>query len=515
MPSRPLSPRILLAAVLSACAAHAATEIALSSTGAGAQRWKDAAHTLYAESYRTTYTYDQATVAVSHEPYAETFVGQLTATNLKPNFAYQIKLEAAPGAACAERLGSVGRYWREEWSGGAWANDGNLNEKGNGTSPNPNDISYLACRDEQAGSPTGLRYRFAMYLLLGYIITDSDGNATVELRMDSSYHVLWHEDQRTRVASDGPVVSQTFAPRAASPAYDSDGAEQTVGVFAEWERLPTGGLRLPDGDYDLKLVLTEESFHHDDDHDGWWPTVMCGQLSFTVGPLPYFTTQPQPLVVHTGDPVQFAVATGGGEVSLLWQKDGETIDGEQSATLDLGAAAAGDAGIYVCVATNGAGTTASRAAALLVRDDLYTEAEYTQAVTERDETIAQLRAQVAAMYTAAQVTAAIEEARPDRDGDGYTDAQELERETDPDSYTLTVKPGWNLVSLARVPEDSTVQCVFGESLRGAVGHAWRWNPETLRYETTDCLEPLQGQWLYWDGEETEIEIHLPEHGAER
>jgi len=513
----------LVSGWLMALVAHGGGGVVLESTGASTadQRWRDVKYNLYAATYRASYTYDQAQVAAFYEERADTFVVRLVAKNLKPNFAYQIKLDAALGAACDERLGSVGRYWREEWyydydaDAWAWINGWNLNDRGDGFSPSPNDLSYLSQKGlTRSWSPTGLRYRFTMYLLLGYMVTDGDGNATADVRMDSSYHVLWREDQRTWVAADGPVVSHTFTPSAASPAYDTDGTETTAAVFGEWERLPSGGLRLPDGGYDLELALTEESFHEDGTYVGFWPKVMAARVVFSSGTPPTFTSHPESRLARTGDDVQLSAALAGGArraATVGWRKDGTAVPGEASLGLDLGTVGVADAGNYVCVAANDFGETLSQAAALLVRDDLRTEAEYTQAVGARDAQIAALQGQVDSMFTAGEVDTAIVIARPDRDGDGFTDQQEADRGTDPDLYTVLVKPGWNLISLARVPEDNTVAAIFGAGLRGMVGEVWQWNGATLRYEAVETLEPQRGQWVFWQGEERAIEIHLPEH----
>jgi hypothetical protein len=514
--------RVLLTAWLvvglcSLLAAEAgANSTVLANTGASDQRWKDVAHTLYAESYRTGYAYDQARVVVDYESHANTLVGRLVAANLKPNFAYQIKLEAIPGSDCAERLGSVGRYWRDTWDGTAWTEAWNLNNKGYGSYPNPNDLAYLAERDTtDADSPTGLHYRFTIYLLLAYMITDENGNGTADLRMDSSYHVLWRADQRTRGASDGPIVPRTFTPSASSAAYDADGTEQTVGVFAEWERLPTGGLRLPNGDYDLNLVLTEESFHHGDEFDGWWTTVMKGRLAFASGLPPEFAEQPQSCLVHTGDAVQLsATLTESTGTTVSWRKDGVVLADESSLNLNLGQVDAAAAGTYVCMATNAFGETTSHAAVILLRDDLWTNEQHDQVVDAKNAEIADLHVQIDELFTPTEVDQAIAEARPDRDGDGFTDAQETDRGTDPDLYTILLKPGWNLISLARVPEDNTIDGIFGALCQHVVGKVWRWDRATMRYEAADRLESLRGHWLFWDGEETEIEIDLPEHPAQ-
>lgn len=79
----------------------------------------------------------------------------------------------------------------------------------------------------------------------------------------------------------------------------------------------------------------------------------------------------------------------------------------------------------------------------------------------------------------------------DADGDGLSESQELTRGTDPEEYYITLTAGWNLVSLSRVPEDNSVQAIFGDAV---VSKAWVW--EDGCYHATDRLLPWRGHWLY-------------------
>ena len=149
--------------------------------GSANYRWLDVADQLYSASYRTDYNYTQATVSVTYDYAGSTFQGRLNATNLKPNFAYQLKLVGDPGTPANERIGLAGRWWQEEWNGSAWANGQNLNNKGTGSSPNPNDTVYSSRRDvTDLTSPTELHYRYTGYLVFEYFITDQLGNATLD-----------------------------------------------------------------------------------------------------------------------------------------------------------------------------------------------------------------------------------------------------------------------------------------------------------------------------------------------
>jgi len=253
----------------------------------GFYRWLDAADQPYGADYRASYRYDDAAVVVEYEDSAPTFKGTLTAAGLKPNFAYQLKLVGTPATGSNERIGLAGRWWEQVWLGTYWSAGWNLNYKGTGISPNPNDYTYFEHRDiPDDTSPTGKRYRHTGYLLLDYFITDELGSATVSFEANSSYHVLWKTSQLFPTVKDGPVKQATFDADAGDPGYDTDHPAQTVGVYGEWERLPVGGVFLQEGDYTAKLILTEESFHGS---GGTW----AGQWAAAVGCTVQFTITPR------------------------------------------------------------------------------------------------------------------------------------------------------------------------------------------------------------------------------
>jgi uncharacterized repeat protein (TIGR02543 family) len=250
----------------------------------GNYRWMDVANQTYSSSYRTSYNYSQASVTVNYNRVGKTLTGKLIAQNLKPNFAYQFKLAGTPGTADNELIGLAGRWWQEEWNGTAWTNGQNLNDKGTGYSPNPNDNDYLARKSiTDSTSPTGLHYRYTGYLLFGYFITDTNGYATLYFETGGCYHVLWQTTQRARVPEDGPLKTVTFDP-VLSAAYDVDYASSTVSIFGEWERLPMGSVNLATGNYNCQIVLTEESFHGTGTLEGNWAAAMSTNISFTIAP---------------------------------------------------------------------------------------------------------------------------------------------------------------------------------------------------------------------------------------
>jgi hypothetical protein len=259
-----------------------------------AYRWLDVADQPYSDQYRNTYTYDQAVVTVAYNTVGQTLAGTLTAQNLKPNFAYQLKFQGQATHTLGdtnygsnELLGRSGRWWEQEWQGNSWSAGWNLNNKGNGTAPNPNDTTYMARRDLPdlvGGSPTGLRYLYLGYRVFAYFITDGQGNATVDYTVNNSYHVLWNRSQRTPDASDGPLVTRTFDVNPGRDGrYATSYPTHTVSIFGEWERLPKDGVALLAGDYVSDVLLTEESFHGSG-LQGYWATAMKGRIEFTIVP---------------------------------------------------------------------------------------------------------------------------------------------------------------------------------------------------------------------------------------
>lgn len=249
----------------------------------GSYRWLDVADQAYSTAYRTSYNYTQATAQVTYSKRGSILLGTLTATNLKPNFAYQLKLVGTPGTDANERIGLAGRWWQETWNGTAWANGQNLNNKGDGSFPNPNDQTYFSTRDIlDSTSPTGKHYRYTGYMVMDYFITGSSGNASVNFEVDSSYHVLFKTSQRTATPSDGPIKTATFNPHIGG-AYDIDYGSATVSIFGEWERLPVGGVYLQPGDYSCQIILTEESFHGSGGtYAGNWAAAMGAAISFRI-----------------------------------------------------------------------------------------------------------------------------------------------------------------------------------------------------------------------------------------
>ena len=186
---------------------------------------------------------------VEYEARAETLRGRLTAGGLKPWFVYQLKLVgSAPVRGAREQdnegvpawsswqLGRMGRWWCEDCG---W----NLAD------------ADLADHIKQGHDVRG-------YVLFDWFVTDAR-RCQPPLSLDSSLHVLWKVGQR----DEGPNDS---APRwygIARPSYAYAPADARtsaeIGVYGEWEptRAKIGRLVVPPGEYQVRLNLTEETWH--------------------------------------------------------------------------------------------------------------------------------------------------------------------------------------------------------------------------------------------------------------
>jgi hypothetical protein len=228
------------------------------------ERWLDIAGNEYGDPFKTTYDYSAAAVTVSWCSRAPSFVGKLAATDLKPNFAYQVKLCGIRDSLQSfERIGYLGRWWIDV---------------GGGT--NFTDAQYEAYRSD----PDRI---IESYILFEHFVTDGSGAATKRFRLDSSLHVIWSQELNSRSpgAEDSAICPYTFAPDNPAAYETPSSVETTQHLWLEHEwvnpRPAIGEARLPAGDYVARVVLTEESFHQSG-LGGTWATVLSGDVDFEV-----------------------------------------------------------------------------------------------------------------------------------------------------------------------------------------------------------------------------------------
>jgi hypothetical protein len=210
------------------------------------QRWRDIAENTYSSSYQTNFSYGQTNVSLTYELSSPSFSGTFDATGLKPNFAYQLKLQGKPveDPISDQHLRDVGR-------------------------------SYDVALNLTIG-----------YVIFDFLITDRNGEAHCNFSLANSYHVLWKTSQRTPQPNDSVPKWRSVegGPDDSPHAYTANVTPTAVGIYAEWEKGVPGNVSLPAGNYDVKFIITEESFHSsiDDVSGGYWSTVMGCDVNFTI-----------------------------------------------------------------------------------------------------------------------------------------------------------------------------------------------------------------------------------------
>jgi hypothetical protein len=260
-----------------------AQDLTLQGVTTGNFRFKDLGGQAYGQTYIDAFSYTNSSVTVSLDsPGLKYLAGNLTATGLKPNFCYQIKIVGNPskGAttpeqiaaaddATNERIGRQGRWWRVTPNTG-----------------NSLDADYDAHKDD----PT---YIYEGYLVFWNFVTDANGSANLRFDGNSVYHVTWRTDQRAPAPNDGPDFNVPINATAGNPAYDVSAAARNYTLYGEHEptRALPGALEMTEGHYRCRLVLHEESFHDSGALAGSWALAMTAPIEFD---MPFGSGNPNP-----------------------------------------------------------------------------------------------------------------------------------------------------------------------------------------------------------------------------
>ncbi|MBS3764223.1 MAG: hypothetical protein KGZ25_13075, partial [Planctomycetes bacterium] len=254
-----------------------AREVKLKASGSGGgflsfQRYMDVGGAAYSRNFISDFSYagkgkNAPEVRVEYLPGAETFTGRIVARNLKPNFAYQLKLVGKTEDMMSfENIGFLGRWRAPLW----------------GT--NFDDEQYRKFPDKKS---------MRSYLFFDFLVTDGRGEAEREFYADSTLHVLFNanwqkkprrEDSRPRTVArevPDPMIyanpNVELAPQQVYAQSESDANNS--------ERPRIGHAFLPPGVYKATLTLTEESFHAYGD-GGYWATVMSAPVEFEIADKP-------------------------------------------------------------------------------------------------------------------------------------------------------------------------------------------------------------------------------------
>lgn len=225
------------------------------------------------------YNGGQVTLTYDTAPGVPYFVGHIEARGLKPNFVYQMKLVGKPVKGTLG-WGAQGNDWSNDAIGKAgrwWCANTN-----HAAGTNFNDTHY---RDYYANATgTGVHNIYG-YQFLGDFVTDENGNASVDFTGAYSYHITWASWQGglkdTLFGSFTPYSTSSYGygytfsssdPVTLYYEYEPNGSL--------WPRSQAAGVVLPNGNYNCRFMLTEESFHNNlgggtnGDLGGYWKSVL-------------------------------------------------------------------------------------------------------------------------------------------------------------------------------------------------------------------------------------------------
>ncbi|MBI3416900.1 MAG: immunoglobulin domain-containing protein [Verrucomicrobia bacterium] len=121
------------------------------------------------------------------------------------------------------------------------------------------------------------------------------------------------------------------------------------------------GTPTQDGTFDVDFT----AFEHRNGGGG----ALSFTLTFVIAPgaaAPVIAGQPVDSTIHLGEPLTLTMAATGGNLAYQWKHDGADVPGANSASLNLTAVSASDAGDYVAVVTNPFGSATSAVAKVVV-----------------------------------------------------------------------------------------------------------------------------------------------------
>jgi hypothetical protein len=201
---------------------------------------------------------------VNPGPVSGKLTGSMTASGLKPFATYQVKFEGKPICATDGINNLANEYIGYR---GRWTCVSGATCMGNASDRNRTDAQYEARSYFKGDSSECI----VGYLVFDHITADASGNVVKYIETANSYRVLWCSGGTCDDRNNNQLNSSANPP-VFSYCVPSD-------VNGQIERFTCDGLILDSGNYDLKMILTEECFHQPGLN---WTAVMDADVNFVI-----------------------------------------------------------------------------------------------------------------------------------------------------------------------------------------------------------------------------------------
>ncbi len=306
----------------------------------------------------------QVTLTYDANPSSPYFVAHVSATGLKPNFAYQMKLTGKPvsGLRGSGTANSYITSTNKLASGtpvvhNVYDGNGNLTPV-NGDDWTSQQLGYLGRWWDDEPTPPGTNINDSYfqtyypsrtvygYIFLGDFFTDAQGNCEKDIAGRYSYHITWQDWQsgiKDVLVPESPFSIGGYLDNSAPTHYYAYGAnapasgaatetgKASLNLYYEYEASRSGaaGFIMPNGNYHCRLLLTEETFHNTYSNGtnkalgGVWKTVMATEdFSYNGNTVTSPDANPANDIVFTigapAVPANLGASANNGQVNLNW-----------------------------------------------------------------------------------------------------------------------------------------------------------------------------------------------------
>ena len=306
----------------------------------------------------------QVTLTYDATPSSPNFTAHVSATGLKPNFAYQMKLTGKPVSGL-RGSGTASSYVTStnKLASGTPVLTPVYDANGNLTPVNGDDwtnqqLGYLGRWWDDEPTPPGTNINDSYfqtyypsrtiygYIFMGDFFTDAQGNCEKDITARYSYHITWQDWQsgiKDVMVPDSPFSIGGYLDNSNPTHYYAYGAtapvsgvatengKSPINLYYEYEagRSAAAGFTMPKGTYRCRLLLTEETFHNTYSNGtnnalgGVWKTVMATEeFSYNGNTVTGPDTNPANDIVFTigspAAPANLGATLNNGQVNLNW-----------------------------------------------------------------------------------------------------------------------------------------------------------------------------------------------------